>query len=93
MFPTGLYAEHHGMLDNTFMDPSTGQVFDKTQPHWWNQSTPIWIDAEKQGLKTGVGNQALPQYSNFARETLNIKTLKKFIINCHPSTVNLNTDL
>jgi len=52
---TGLYPENHGMLDNNFMDQSSGLIF-KGQPdvEWWNESIPIWIENEQQGHKSGV---------------------------------------
>ena len=52
---TGLYPENHGMIDNIFMDPETGKIFNG-QPDidWWNASTPIWTENELQGKKSGV---------------------------------------
>ena len=43
------------MIDNIFMDPETGKIFNG-QPdiEWWNASTPIWTENELQGKKSGV---------------------------------------
>ncbi len=51
---TGLHAEHHGIVNNTFHDPALGLDFGKgnTESVWWDQGEPIWITAEKQGLRT-----------------------------------------
>jgi predicted AlkP superfamily pyrophosphatase or phosphodiesterase len=51
---TGLYAEHHGMVNNTFHDPVLGRNFAKgdSATVWWDQGEPIWITAEKQGVRT-----------------------------------------
>ncbi len=64
---TGLRAEHHGIIANEFLDPETGRWFtkrsEKNTPddQWW-RGEPIWITAEKQGLKAAnlfwVGGQA-----------------------------------
>lgn len=57
---TGLYPDHHGIVDNTMVDPAMpGMAFGgpHTQgtdydPRWWNQATPLWVTAERGGLKT-----------------------------------------
>ncbi len=51
---TGLYPEHHGIVANWFFEPESGEKFDmsKLEPHWWAGGEPVWITAEKQGLKT-----------------------------------------
>lgn len=66
---TGMYAEHHGVVDNNLFDPDHQQLFyasghvsnttytvddDGLNEFWWNQSEPIWIAAERQGYRTGV---------------------------------------
>jgi len=54
---TGLYPQHHGMVANNpydagakeFFQPATGPK----EERWW-QGEPIWITAEKQGLRTAI---------------------------------------
>lgn len=54
---TGLYPEHHGMVDNAPYDRLADEQFDRargpTEARWW-QGEPIWITAEKQGLPTAI---------------------------------------
>jgi predicted AlkP superfamily pyrophosphatase or phosphodiesterase len=55
---TGLYPEHHGIVGNEFWDPENGKQFKYNQPvaletQWWG-GEPIWITAEKQGVKAGT---------------------------------------
>ncbi|GFF33631.1 uncharacterized pyrophosphatase/phosphodiesterase C725.05c [Aspergillus udagawae] len=56
---TGLYPESHGIVSNTFWDPILKENFHYTdqsismQPKWWN-AEPLWMTAEKHGLKTGI---------------------------------------
>ncbi|KAF4161104.1 hypothetical protein CNMCM6069_006067 [Aspergillus lentulus] len=56
---TGLYPESHGIVSNTFWDPSLKENFHYTnqsismQPKWWN-AEPLWMTAERHGLKTGI---------------------------------------
>ncbi len=51
---TGLYPDHHGIINNRMVDPVTGKVFvykdPKTiaDPSWWG-GEPIWVSVEKQG--------------------------------------------
>lgn len=62
---TGLYPEHHGIVENNVYD--FGEVFkmddrDKVRdPKWW-WGEPIWVTAEKQGQRAGsyffVGSEA-----------------------------------
>jgi predicted AlkP superfamily pyrophosphatase or phosphodiesterase len=54
---TGLYPDHHGVVNNTFEDPAMpGAVFKMSSKEegWWNQATPIWTTAEQHGLHAGV---------------------------------------
>lgn len=54
---TGLYAENHGIIANSFYDPkldanfSYGPVDTPNDERWWG-GEPVWITAEKQGLTT-----------------------------------------
>ena len=55
---TGLVPDHHGIVNSTFWDPEKDYVFTKKDsvcrfdPHYY-LGEPIWITAQKQGLKTG----------------------------------------
>jgi predicted AlkP superfamily pyrophosphatase or phosphodiesterase len=51
---TGLRPESHGIVANWFYDPAVGEMFGmtKTETHWWNAGEPIWITAEKQGVRS-----------------------------------------
>ncbi len=59
---TGLYPDHHGIVDNTMVDPAMpgiafGGPHDQgadNDPRWWNQATPLWVTAERAGLKTAT---------------------------------------
>lgn len=54
---TGLYAESHGIIANTFWDPVTDAYFDYSNrdrswgAHWW-WGEPIWATAERAGIRT-----------------------------------------
>jgi len=54
---TGLYPAHHGIIANYMYDPDLKEKFNKNDPavmrdaRWWG-GEPIWITAEKQGLRT-----------------------------------------
>lgn len=56
---TGLYPESHGIVGNTFWDPSLKKGFYYTDParslgkQWWG-GEPIWATAERQGMKSAV---------------------------------------
>ncbi|HEV7489530.1 MAG TPA: ectonucleotide pyrophosphatase/phosphodiesterase [Rhodanobacteraceae bacterium] len=51
---TGLYPDHHGIVDNRMMDPATGKQFvykdaeTIADPKWWG-GEPLWVSVEKQG--------------------------------------------
>jgi alkaline phosphatase D len=54
---TGLYPEHHGMVDNYPYDRDGARQFDRAtgpQEEFWWQGEPIWVTAEKQGLPTSI---------------------------------------
>lgn len=52
---TGLYPDHHGIVNNRMVDPASGKRFvyndPKTtaDPLWWG-GEPLWVSVEKQGL-------------------------------------------
>jgi predicted AlkP superfamily pyrophosphatase or phosphodiesterase len=56
---TGLYAENHGIIANSFPDDklnaefSYGPVDSPNDERWWG-GEPIWITAEKQGLTSAT---------------------------------------
>uniref|UniRef100_A0A1W7RA20 glycerophosphocholine cholinephosphodiesterase n=1 Tax=Hadrurus spadix TaxID=141984 RepID=A0A1W7RA20_9SCOR len=57
---TGKYAESHGFVQNFMYDKVRNDIF-KMSPspnashvHWWNGSEPLWITAEKNGIRTGM---------------------------------------
>src|SRR5690242_20070028 len=51
---TGLYPDHHGIVDNRMIDPANGKHFlykdaqSIADPAWWG-GEPIWVSVEKQG--------------------------------------------
>lgn len=64
---TGLHAGEHGIVANTFYDPARGAWYspaDRTavEDGSWYRGEPIWVTAQKNGLKTGtmfwVGSEA-----------------------------------
>ncbi len=56
---TGLYPDHHGIVNNRFSDPKSGAAFVYKQrdttadPAWWG-GEPIWVSAEKQGVRSAT---------------------------------------
>ena len=52
---TGLYPDHHGIVENNFFDPSTGKHYSISDrkavedPSFYG-GEPIWVTAEKQGV-------------------------------------------
>ena len=54
---TGLHPKHHGLISNYPYDRELGRKFnprtDAGDPQWWN-GEPIWITAEKQGVKAAT---------------------------------------
>lgn len=55
---TGLRPESHGIVSNWFWDPAFTETFgmskdaSNAEPRWWDQGEPIWITAEKQGVRS-----------------------------------------
>jgi predicted AlkP superfamily pyrophosphatase or phosphodiesterase len=64
---TGLYPAHHGIVNNTFVDPADGARFRYTdsvtvgQSRWWG-GEPVWVTAIRQGRRAAsmywVGSEA-----------------------------------
>jgi alkaline phosphatase D len=54
---TGLHPKHHGFVSNYPYDRELGRKFnrqtDVSDPKWWG-GEPIWITAEKQGVKAAT---------------------------------------
>ena len=56
---TGLYPDHHGIVNNTMSDPvlgkfSIGNRKAVSDGRWWNEATPIWETADAHGLRTAT---------------------------------------
>ena len=58
---TGRTAQQHGILNNVMSDPGSGgqrfRLSDRaavTNPFWWSESLPIWVTAERRGLRTAT---------------------------------------
>lgn len=58
---TGLHPGRNGMVNNRMEDPQRpGAVFTlqdravAADPIWWSDGVPIWVVAERQGVKTGT---------------------------------------
>ncbi|MEP6784253.1 MAG: ectonucleotide pyrophosphatase/phosphodiesterase [Sphingomonadales bacterium] len=58
---TGLRPDHHGIIDQKMRDPARpGVTFKNTDPltnrdpFWWDQVDPIWLQAERAGIRTGT---------------------------------------
>ena len=52
---TGLYPEHHGIVENSFFDPVRNAAFSFRNPLTatdgsWYGGEPIWVTAERQGM-------------------------------------------
>ncbi len=58
---TGLYPDQHGVVDNKMEDPAMpGVTFRMSNAsavrdgRWWGGAEPIWVTAERAGIKTGT---------------------------------------
>jgi predicted AlkP superfamily pyrophosphatase or phosphodiesterase len=56
---TGRYPDHTGIVNNTMYDPKLGKfslgIRRAVQDgRWWDQAEPIWVSADKQGLRTAT---------------------------------------
>ena len=58
---TGLRPDRHGLAGNTMVDPEIPGVTFKlsnreavTDPRWWNDGEPLWVTAERQGVRTAT---------------------------------------
>lgn len=55
---TGLYPESHGIIANTFYDPTFNETFRIDGPavleaRWWG-GEPLWVTVQNQGLRSGI---------------------------------------
>lgn len=54
---TGLRPDRHGIVANRFEDPARpGERFTQASPEpwWWNQGEPIWVAAERAGIRSSI---------------------------------------
>jgi predicted AlkP superfamily pyrophosphatase or phosphodiesterase len=58
---TGLRPDRHGIVGNSMIDPtrpgvqfSLGDPRQALDPFWWAQAEPIWITAERAGIRTAT---------------------------------------
>jgi predicted AlkP superfamily pyrophosphatase or phosphodiesterase len=54
---TGLRPDRNGIVANRMEDPRRpGETFTMASddPFWWNEATPIWVDAERAGIRTAT---------------------------------------
>ena len=53
---TGLYAEAHGIVSDSFYDEEHNDTFDmsRTESFWWEQGEPIWVTAERQNVTSAA---------------------------------------
>ncbi|XP_065304563.1 glycerophosphocholine cholinephosphodiesterase ENPP6-like isoform X1 [Dermacentor albipictus] len=55
-----LYGERHGFVQNYMYDEKHDDFFtmapnpNASNPHWWNHAEPVWVTAEKNGLRTAM---------------------------------------
>ncbi len=54
---TGLRPDHHGIVANTMEDagkPGVTFTMANSDPFWWSAAEPLWITAEKAGVRTAT---------------------------------------
>ncbi|KAJ1728326.1 hypothetical protein LPJ61_004091 [Coemansia biformis] len=57
---TGLYPGSHGIVSNSFYDTALNDTFVYSnstlnlQSRWWEGGEPIWVTAERQGVKAAI---------------------------------------
>lgn len=53
---TGLRPDRHGIVGNRMESPERKTPFTMAtdDPWWWNAAPPIWVDAEKAGVRTAI---------------------------------------
>lgn len=50
---TGTYPDRHGIVGNRFLDPERG-LYDYSNDASWIQAEPLWVAAERQGVRAAV---------------------------------------
>lgn len=56
---TGLYPDHHGVINNTMYDAALGKFSlgrrdAVSDGRWWDGGEPLWVSADKAGLQTAT---------------------------------------
>lgn len=58
---TGMRPDRNGITDNSMIDPrrpgvmfSLGNSKQSLDPFWWDEAEPIWVTAEKAGIRTAT---------------------------------------
>ncbi len=54
---TGVVPDRHGIVANHFTDPARPHdtfTMESEDPFWWNAAEPIWVMAEKAGIRTAT---------------------------------------
>jgi predicted AlkP superfamily pyrophosphatase or phosphodiesterase len=54
---TGLVPDHHGIVSNNMEDvarPGEKFTMSTDDPFWWNAAEPIWVEAEKAGIRSAT---------------------------------------
>ncbi len=51
---TGCYANKHGIIANSFLDRASGRRFSESGKASWLLEPPLWVLAERAGLKSAV---------------------------------------
>ena len=54
---TGLVPDHHGIVGNSMDDPARPNdhfTMASDDPAWWNAAEPIWVSAERAGIRTAT---------------------------------------
>jgi predicted AlkP superfamily pyrophosphatase or phosphodiesterase len=56
---TGLRPDHHGIVNNTMIDPALGKFSLSNRDavsngRWWDEGTPLWETVQKQGMKSAT---------------------------------------
>ncbi len=88
---TGKVPDHHGIVGNRMEDPARpGETFTMASddPFWWNAAEPIWVTAEKAGVRTatmfwpganvGWGGTIIPDRHGAIRDATRPKDWQQF---------------
>jgi len=88
---TGLRPDRHGIVDNNMVDAarpeatfSLGNATQALDPFWWNGAEPIWVTAERAGIRTATmfwpGSEVAireTRPSNWTRYDLNVTNAQR----------------